>query len=133
MRNILLIAVVGACTSSSDTTSTQVMGQAVYRDSTTDHGGAPQQPATPPAQAANVKVTVKGQGTIPQIDPRCATDPVGAFEAHYAAMAQLSSSDAYVAAFSQGALTTPSGCAVSHLTVSAITDVVIRGELSITT
>jgi len=109
------------------------MGQAVYRDHTTDSSGAPAQAATPPAQRVNVTVTVSGQGSIPQIDPRCATDPVGAFEAHYAADAQMSSSAGYVAAFSQGTLTTPSGCAVSSLTVSAITDVVIRGELAIDT
>ena len=133
MRKLIFVVLVGACTSSSDTGSTQVMGQAVYRDAATDPSGAPQQPATPPPQAIAIQVTVKGTGSIPQIDPRCATDPVGAFEAHYTASAQMSSSSAYAAALSNGTLTTPSGCAVSSLQVSAITDVVIRGQLSITT
>ena len=135
LASILFVLTVGACSSSSDTASTQVMGQAVYRDAMTDHTGAPQQPAAPPPQTANVTVTVDGTGTIPQVDQRCATDPVGAFEAHYAGSASLSSGSAYVAAIASGSgqLTTPSGCAVSNLTVGAITDVVVRAELAVNT
>ena len=133
LASILFVLTVGACTSSPDTASTQVMGQAVYRDAHTDHSGATQQPAAPPPQTANLTVTVKGTGTIPQLDPRCATDPVGAFEAHYAGSASMSDGSAYVAAIASGSgkLTTPSGCAISNLTVGAITDVVVRAELSV--
>lgn len=134
---VLLVLTVGACSSSPDTSSStgEIMGTAVYRDSMTDHAGAPQQPAAPPPQSANVSIVIKGSGTIPQVDPRCATDPVGAFEAHYAGSAQLANDRAYTAAIASGAgsLTTPSGCAVSNLTVGAISDVVVRAALAVNT
>jgi len=133
MRKLLFVVLVGACTSNTDTPSTQVVGQAVYRDAATDASGQPQQPATPPPQSITVQMAVKGIGSIPQIDPRCATDPVGEFHAQYTSTARISSTDAYVAAFSQGMLSTPSGCAVPDLQVSAIVGVEIRGELQVTT
>lgn len=137
LASILFVVTVGACSSSPDTSSSSadVTGTAVYRDATTDHAGAPQQPSAPPPQSANVSIVVKGTGTIPQVDPRCATDPVGAFEAHYAGSAQLTDGSAYAAAIASGSgtLTTPSGCAISNLTVGTVTDVVVRAELAVTT
>jgi hypothetical protein len=47
----------------------------------------------------------------------------------------MSDGNVYTAtiASGSGAIQTPSGCAIPDLTVSLVTDVVIRGELSITT
>lgn len=123
-----------ACTSD-DGSNTSVTGQAVYRDAATDHNGAQQQPATPPPQSAMVSIVVKGTGQIPQIDPKCALDPTGSFEAHYLSTMNMDSGSVYTAtvASGSGAIETPSGCAIPNLTVSVITDVVVRSELSINT
>jgi hypothetical protein len=124
-----------ACGSSDSTSDSSVVGQAVYRDAATDHQGTAQQAATPSAQTAKVTVTIEGTGTIPNIDPKCAVDPAGAFEAHYAGTADLASDHAYTSSFASAAqsIVTPSGCAIPDLTVSVITDVVVRAELAITT
>lgn len=101
MRKLLLVSVVGACTSSSDTTSTQVTGQAADRDADTDASGQPRQAAKPSFQVIVVQLTTKGVGSSPQVDPCCpccATASVGAFQAHYASTARISSADAYIAA-----------------------------------
>ena len=135
LASILFVLTVGACASSPDTGSTQVMGQAVYRDATTDHSGAPQTAASPSPQTIQVTVTVKGTGTTPMIDPRCATDPAGVFDASYAGTAQMSNGNTYAATLASGSgtIATPSGCTISNLTVGAVTDVVVRGALSVTT
>jgi hypothetical protein len=107
----------------------------MYRDAATDHSGAQQEAATPPAQSAKVTVVVKGTGQIPNLDPKCALDPSGAFEAHYLSTMNMTDGSVYSAtvASGSGALQTPSGCAIPDLTVSLITDVVVRGELAINT
>ncbi len=114
---------------------TSVSGSAVYRDATTDHDGATQPAATPPAQSARVSIVVKGTGTIPEIDPQCALDPAGAFEAHYLSTMTVTGGELYSATVAEGSgqIQTPSGCAIPNLTVGLITDVVVRGELSINT
>jgi hypothetical protein len=124
----------GACTNQSDG-GASLSGSAVYRDAATDHDGATQRPATPPAQSAHVTITVKGSGQIPNVDPKCALDPAGQFEAQYLSTMSVTDGNVYSAtvASGSGAIETPSGCAIPDLTVSLITDVVIRSELSITT
>ena len=111
------------------------MGQDVYRDSQTQDNGTPQTPAAPPPQSAKFSIIIKGSGTIPQVDARCATDPAGQFVATYASTAQMSNDSTYLAliASGSGTITTPSGCTISNLTVGAVTDVEVRGELAITT
>jgi hypothetical protein len=130
----ILVSTLFACTSDSDGNAS-VSGQALYRDASTDHNGAQQQAATPPPQSAKVSIVVKGAGQIPNLDPKCALDPTGAFEAHYLSTMNMSDGNVYTAtiASGSGAIQTPSGCAIPDLTVSLVTDVVIRGELSITT
>jgi hypothetical protein len=131
---IVLASTLFACTSDSDS-NTSVTGQAVYRDATTDHSGIQQEPSTPPPQSAKVTIVVKGTGQIPNIDPHCALDPSGAFEAHYLSTMNMADGSVYTAtvASGSGAIQTPSGCAIPDLTVSLITDVVVRSELSINT
>jgi hypothetical protein len=131
--SLCFICILGACTSESETASS-ISGEAVYRDATTDHSGAIRSPSTPPPQSARVTITVKGTGQIPHVDPQCALDPAGAFEASYLSTMNMSDgSGAYTAAFTSGSITTPSGCEVPDLTVGLVTDVVVRGELAITT
>jgi hypothetical protein len=122
------------CTNESET-SASLSGTAVYRDSTTDHAGATKPAATPPAQSARISLVVKGSGTIPDLDSQCALDPAGQFEAHYLSTMTVSDGDAYTATVAKGSgqLQTPSGCEVPNLTVGVLTDVVVRGELTINT
>jgi hypothetical protein len=114
---------------------TEVTGQGVYRDSTTEHDGTSKEPAAPPAQDVQVEITVEGTGTIPNPDPQCALDAVGAFEAVFTGTAVLDEGGAYLGAMGagSGSITTPSGCVIPELTVGAITDVTVRVELEATT
>ncbi len=128
----LLFAV--ACTSSDDA-GAELSGKAVYRDAATDHAGASKAPSAPPPQSAQVSIVVKGTGQIPQLDPQCALDPTGQFEAHYLSTLDMSDGNLYAAtvASGSGAIQTPSGCAIPDLTVGVITDIVVRGDLAINT
>jgi hypothetical protein len=128
---LALLVLATACTSNDADGTSTVSGQAVYRDSSTDHTGAQRTAASPPAQEAKLSLTIKGSGTIPEVDPQCLTDATGTFEARYAGTASID--DAYTAAFAKGTITTPSGCAIPELTVGVITDVVLRAELATTT
>lgn len=130
--SLLLCLLLVACTSESDTSST-ITGDAAYRDASTDHSGAAKSPSTPPPQSARVTITVKGTGQIPQVDPQCALDPAGSFEAHYLSTMNMTDGSAYTAAIARGSITTPSGCTIPNLTVGVVTDVVVRGELAINT
>jgi len=130
---VIVLASLGACTaggSGDDTSSSQtsVTGQGVYRDATTTDQGAPQAAASPSPQTADMDIVVDGQGTLPTLDPQCAPDPTGAFQALFTGTATFDASGAYVAALGQGAgtITTPDGCAIPSLTVGAITDVKVR-------
>lgn len=116
-------------------TTTELSGTSTYRDAETDHDGNARSPSAPPAQTADVRLVVRGDGQIPTVDPACATDPLGKFEAHYLSAASFSGDDGYVAAFgsSSAELVTPSGCAIPELTVGVITEVVVRAELDVTT
>jgi len=134
MRKLFFVVAV-ACTSNQSSTSSQVTGTGTYRDAATTDSGQPQQPAQPSPQQANVSIVMNGTGTITQVDPRCATDPVGAFVATYSGTAQLSNGGAYVAGFgsTSGTITTPSGCAIQNLTVNAMTGAKVVADLQITT
>lgn len=130
-----LVALTFGCTSNESENTASLTGSASYRDAATDHDGTARAPATPPAQSARVSIVVKGTGTIPEVDPKCALDPVGQFEAHYLSTMSVSDGNVYSATVAEGSgqLLTPSGCEIPNLTVSLITDVVVRGELAINT
>jgi hypothetical protein len=134
MRNFLFcsLILVGCTGDGEGEGGTSVSGQAVYRDATTDHSGTQRSPSAPPAQEAKLSMTIKGSGTIPQVDPQCVTDPAGKFEARYAGTAAIGD-DAYLASFASGSIVTPSGCEIPELTVGVVTDIVIRAELQATT
>jgi len=139
MRNSLILVsiLISACTADDGGGGgdTAVTGAAIYRDSATGHDGAARQPAAPPAQAATVSIVVEGTGEIPELDPQCALDPVGSFEAHFAGELALSEDGAYLGAIGDGAaaIVTPSGCAIPDLTVGLVTGVTVRAELAATT
>lgn len=127
------ILLVTACSSDGENqTESHVTGDATYRDATTDHAGAAREPAAP-TQSAKVTVIVKGTGTLPPVDARCALDPAGQFQASYASTVDLASGSAYLAAIGTGSITTPSGCEVPSLSGALITDVRIRAEIEATT
>lgn len=132
---MLAAALAFGCTSNESESSASLSGNAVYRDATTDHNGAMQPAATPPPQSAKVTIVVKGTATIPEIDPQCALDPAGQFEAHYLSTMSVSDGEVYSANVAEGSghITTPSGCEIPALTVGLITDVVVRSELAINT
>jgi hypothetical protein len=136
--SILTSLALAACTGGADDgggDDTQVEGQAVYRDATTDHSGAERAPAAPPSQDIEVDVRVEGTGTIPNPDTQCALDPAGAFEAVFSGTATVDESGAYVGALgaASGTIATPSGCEIPDLTVGVFTDVVIRARIEATT
>jgi hypothetical protein len=138
MRTILTLVsasiLATACTANGDAGG-EVSGKAVYRDATTDHAGASKAPASPPPQSAHVSIVIKGSGQIPEIDPRCALDPAGQFEARYLSTASMSDGNLYAATVAEGSGTiqTPSGCTIPDLTVGVITDVIVQGDLTINT
>jgi hypothetical protein len=117
------------------TTDSELTGSSTYRDSATAKDGTAHQAASPPAQSAKVSLVVKGTGTIPNVDPQCATDPAGVFEAHYLGTATVGEDGAYLAAIEKAGakIQTPSGCEIPELTVGVITDIVVRSELTVNT
>lgn len=124
------------CTSENEgETTARLSGSAAYRDATTDHDGATRPAATPEGQNARVSIVVKGTGTIPEVDPQCALDPAGQFEAHYLSTTTVTDNDIYTATVAEtnGQIQTPSGCTIPDLTVGLITDIVVRAELAINT
>lgn len=132
----LLFAVgCGGDDGTTSTTGSELSGTTTYRDAETNSDGTQRAPSSPPAQEADVYLLVKGTGQIPNVDPQCATDPVGVFEARYLSAASISPEEGYVAAFGSGnaQITTPSGCEIPDLTVGVVTDVVVRAELTINT
>ena len=130
-----LLTILVGCTGGDDGSggNTTVSGQAVYRDSATDHNGTQRAPASPPAGSAKLTMTIKGNGTIPQVDPQCLQDAAGKFEAKYNGNASVDDSGAYVSSFTSGKITTPSGCEIPDLTVGVVTDIVVRAELTTST
>lgn len=133
LASITVLAV--ACGDDPSGSGEAVRGGIAYRDATTDHAGASRDPAAPPAQSATLTLIARGTATIPELDPRCAADPVGRFEARYVGSMVVDGGGAYTAliAGGSGAITTPSGCELPELTVGAITEVVVRAELDATT
>src|SRR5687768_10743848 len=135
LSNLTFVSLfVAACGGGGDGEATsEVTGAATYRDAETDKQGNPQEPALPASQSMRVFVTAEGQGTLPEVDPQCALDPAGQFEARYTSTANVSDDAAYAALFgaSSARLVTPSGCEIPALTVGAITGVRVRGELTV--
>jgi hypothetical protein len=133
--SLALFVVLGACTSSGEGTSTsELRGDAAFRDAKTDHAGNPVAPAAP---SDSVKITIvmngSGQLSADKLDPRCALDPAGQFTATFTGTADTASGSAYLAALGAGKVTTASGCELPELSALAILDAKIRAEITATT
>ena len=133
--SLAMILVLGACTSSGEGTATsELRGDAAFRDAKTDHAGNPQAPATP---SDSVKITVvmngSGQFSADKLDPRCALDPAGQFTATFTSTADTASGSAYLATLGAGKVTTASGCELPELSSLAILDAKVRAEITATT
>jgi hypothetical protein len=126
---------IAACTSgggSTGETSSELRGDATYRDATTDHAGASTDPAAPSSDGT-ITIVVEGSGTLPQVDARCELDPSGRFEAHYVSDVDFDSGDAYVTSVASGVIMTPGGCELPTVEALLVTDVRIRAEIEATT
>lgn len=137
MQKTLLatFAVLGACTSSGDGTATsELRGDAHYRDAATNHQGVAQEPAAP-SDSATITIVMHGTGqfSADKLDPRCALDPAGQFTATFTSTADTASGSAYLAAIGSGKVTTASGCELPELSSLAILDAKVRAEITATT
>jgi hypothetical protein len=128
------------CDDSGADIDTTARGKATYDDARTDAGGNPAQPASPPSQSSSdpmrLTLMVSGTGEITGLEPACALDgATGSFEGLFAGEASLDGDGAYLAALASGDafFSTPSGCDIPDVQISALTEVVVRGELSATT
>jgi hypothetical protein len=136
---ILSLAVLGACASDDDggdTETSQVTGAMRYADAATNADGTPREAAAPPAQDVTITVEVRGTGVITGLDASCTLDgTTGQFRALFDGSAEVDENGAYVVGYGEGdaRIETLSGCPIPELTVSAITDVVVRAELAATT
>lgn len=137
MRNTLILiscAAIAACTSNDTGATTGVSGHAIYRDSTANADGSPHAAAEPAPQTARVSLIVSGTGQATGVDLSCLDKTSGQFQALYAGSAQLGGSgDVSATLDAATSITTPAGCAISSLTVGAVTGVTLHAELDTTT
>jgi hypothetical protein len=130
-----LTLALAACASDGGSTaesSSELRGDATYRDATTDHAGA-QTDAAAPSSDGTITIVVEGSGQLPEVEPRCALDPTGRFEARYVSSVDFDAGDAYTAAVAEGVIMTPGGCELPTVTALVISDVKVRAELEATT
>lgn len=135
LSTVSVLVTLGACASDGEgtgETQSELRGDATFRDASTDHAGNAQEAAAP-SSGATVSIVVEGTGQLPEVDPRCALDPSGQFEARYESSVDFTNGEAYVAGIAQGVITTPSGCEVPSVSTFVVTDVTIRAELEATT
>ncbi len=127
----------GACTSDGEgTAASELRGDAQFRDAATDHAGNARQPAAP-TQSAKISIVMHGSGQFSTsgLDPRCALDPSGQFEATFTSTANLANGSAYLAALASGSgqVTTLSGCELPDVASMIILDASVRAEIAATT
>jgi len=118
----------GACSSSSeDNIDTTANGVARYQDAPAEG-----EPARPDAQTMLVEVRAEGTAEMSDLDPQCAVDGVtGSFDALFVGDAVIADDGSYVAAMSSGEaeLTTPTGCEIADMEITAVTRVVVRATV----
>lgn len=140
MRIIAMTVLLAACdgdgTAEGESTAT---GRATYEDAQSGTDGVAQDPQPvepqPNDDPMTVEVLVEGTGTFEVTEPECELDQAtGAFEGLYQGEAEVDEEGLYVATLSETEATfqTPSGCTLPDLSIGAVTDVVVRGELSAT-
>lgn len=133
--SLAMFLVLSACTSSGEGIATsELRGDAAFRDAKTDHAGNPVAPATP-RESVKITLMMKGSGQFvaDKLDPRCALDPAGQFTATFSGTADTASGSTYLAALGAGKVTTASGCELPELSALAILDAKVRAEITATT
>jgi len=131
---LLVSAAAGCAADGAAGDGTPVTGTSTYRDSSTAADGSPHQAAAPPAQTARVALVVDGTATLSGAGVSCPDAAAGRFRARYAGQAAVDGGGTLSGTLAAaGTVTTPSGCAVSDLTVAAVTGVTLRAELDATT
>jgi hypothetical protein len=116
-------------------TESELSGQAIYRDSATDHAGQPRQASAPAEQDVSLEIDVRGNGTLDGLDPQCSLEgAAGQFEGVYVGSAGLGDDGAFAELLTSTTATfeTPTGCAIPELTIAAMTEVVVRAKLTAT-
>src|SRR5262245_45382762 len=104
----ILFVTAAACTDDGGGSDADHMtGAARYSDSSTDSSGAPRQPAAPPAQRADLSLTVEGTGVTAGVPTECLDGLAGRFAAVYGGDLDIGDGGAYTAGF---------GSAVASLT-----------------
>jgi len=135
LLSTLSVFAFAGCTSdggSTTETSSELTGDATYRDATTDHAGN-QSDAAAPSSDGTITIVVEGSGELPEVDARCQLDPSGRFEAHYVSSVDFDAGDAYVTSVAEGVIMTPGGCELPTVNALLVTDVKIRAEIEATT
>lgn len=119
---LLLVACGGSTDSDADTATT---GQAQFADASDREPARPQQSFT-------VSVEVAGSGDLEGLDPSCLDGATGAFEGLLTGTAEIDEG-VYFAGLARGSagFTTPAGCAIDDLEITALTEVVVRAELAV--
>jgi hypothetical protein len=143
--SLALITATAACGSDDDgdssgddtgETESALSGQAIYRDSATDHDGQPRAASAPADQDVSLEIDVRGTGTLDGLDPQCSLDgAAGQFEGVYAGDLALGDDGIFAQLLTSttASFETPTGCAIPDLTIAAMTEVVVRARLTATT
>ena len=114
-------------------------GQTRYRDADTDSDGSAREPAMPGPQSSDepmwVEIAIEGSGDLDITDPECELDSLsGSFSGLYSGEAEIDNDGIYIAALasSEAEFTSPSGCTLPDLSISSVSEVVVKGYLSAT-
>lgn len=118
-----------ACGGADSTADTEATGEARFADAETRPDGTANEPARPQS-GFTVSVEVAGSGSLSGLDASCLDGATGQFEGLLGGTAEIDDG-VYVAgvASGQGSFSTPSGCAIPDLEITALTRVVVRAEL----
>jgi hypothetical protein len=141
----LITATTAACSSDDDgatpgdetgETESELSGQAIYRDSATDHDGQPRTASAPDDQDVSLEIDVRGTGTLEGLDPQCSLEgAAGQFEGVYAGDLALGDDGVFAQLLTSttASFETPTGCTIPDLTIAAMTEVIVRARLTATT
>lgn len=129
----LAFSLAAGCGSGSTDADTATTGEARFADADTNADGSDREPARPES-TFSVSVEIAGTGDLSGLDTTCLDGASGMFEGLLGGTAEVDDG-IYVAALAAGSagFTTPSGCDIPDLEISALTEVVIRAELTATT
>jgi hypothetical protein len=119
-----------------DDAETAVSGKALYRDASTDHTGQPHAAAAPAEQDVSLSIDVRGTGTLEGLDAQCSLEGAsGQFEGVYQGSASLGDDGLFaeLLASTAASFQTPAGCEIPDLSIAAMTEIVVRAEITATT